>query len=233
MAIIQVLWNPLKHPRQKTDQIKTNGVPSFKASLTALWGPKAMENAVELDIKFRVQQEKSALRRIKDRHREPQGSQTQGSSPQDDDESIPIQVKGLISKFSIGAGRSGPDRQFFYVNGRPCNLTKVQKAFNEVYRTFNANQAPFVLANFILPTGRSFHLPEPRSDLKVVLACCDINVSPDKRTIFLQSEGKLIDGLKVGARAISAQNACDKRMFFFFFLAGSPRNRIFIPSVYL
>ncbi|KAF8742337.1 hypothetical protein AX14_005201 [Amanita brunnescens Koide BX004] len=162
----------------KTDQIKTNGVPSFKASLTALWGPRAMENTVELDVSFHVQQEKSALRRIRDRHQEAQGSQTQGSS-QDDDETIPIQVKGLISKFSVGAGRTGTDRQFFYVNGRPCNLTKVQKAFNEVYRTFNANQTPFILADFMVPTE-----------------CCDINVSPDKRTIFLQSEGKLIDALK-------------------------------------
>ena len=159
-----------------------------------------MENTVELDISFHVQQEKS-LQRIRDRHQEAQGSQTQGSS-QDDDETIPIQVKGLISKFSVGAGRTGTDRQFFYVNGRPCNLTKVQKAFNEVYRTFNANQTPFILADFIVPTGRSFHrLLEPRND-NVPLECCDINVSPDKRTIFLQSEGKLIDALKVGTLSL-------------------------------
>ena len=156
----------IQHLRQKTDQIKTNGVPSFKASLTALWGPKVMENTVELDINFRVQQEKSSLRRIREIHQEAQGSQTQGSS-QDNDETIPIQVKGLISKFSVGAGRTGTDRQFFYVNGRPCNLTKVQKAFNEVYRSFNANQSPFVLANFTVPTGGSFHcLPQPRSHLR-------------------------------------------------------------------
>jgi len=30
---------------------------------------------------------------------------------------------------------------------------KVQKAINEVYRTFNANQSPFVIADFVLPTG--------------------------------------------------------------------------------
>lgn len=138
--------------RKKIEQIKTNGTPSFKASLTALWGPKAMENMVELDLNFRFQQEKSALRR---RHAESQGSQTQGPRDDDIDDAIPIQVKGLISKFSVGAGRTGTDRQFFYVNGRPCNLAKVQKAFNEVYRTFNANQAPFVLADFIVPTGGS------------------------------------------------------------------------------
>lgn len=30
---------------------------------------------------------------------------------------------------------------------------QVQKAFNEVYRSFNATQAPFIVADFILPTG--------------------------------------------------------------------------------
>ncbi|KAF8621431.1 hypothetical protein AX15_007791 [Amanita polypyramis BW_CC] len=170
---------------QRVVQIKTDGTPAFKASMTALWGPKAMENVVDLDLNFCVPQEMSTLRRIKDRLSDLQHSQVphRQSQPQDghsgDDDVIPIRVKGLISKFSVGTGRSGTDRQFFYVNGRPCNLTKVQKAFNEVYRTFNANQAPFVLANFIVPTE-----------------CCDVNVSPDKRTVFLQSEGNLIEGLK-------------------------------------
>ena len=66
-----------------------------------------------------------------------------------------MQVKGLISKFAVGCGRTGTDRQFFFVNGRPCAPSKVQKAFNEVYRSFNATQSPFVVADFILPTGAS------------------------------------------------------------------------------
>ena len=45
--------------------------------------------------------------------------------PPTDDGAILIVVKGLISKFSVGGGRTGTDRQFFYVNGRPCNLSKV------------------------------------------------------------------------------------------------------------
>ena len=74
-------------------------------------------------------------------------------------EPVFVEVKGLISKFSVGCGRPGTDRQFLYVNGRPCNLSKVQKAFNEVYRTFNANQVPFIVADFLLPTGKTcFHV---------------------------------------------------------------------------
>ncbi len=64
-----------------------------------------------------------------------------------------IRVEGLISKFASGSGRTGTDRQFFFINGRPCAPAKVQKVINEVYRTFNANQSPFVIADFVLPTG--------------------------------------------------------------------------------
>ncbi|KAK7002475.1 DNA mismatch repair protein MutL [Favolaschia claudopus] len=96
-----------------------------------------------------------------------------------DDTPIQVRVSGLVSKFAPACGRAGTDRQFFYVNGRPCNLPKVQKALNEVYRSFNATQSPFIVADFLLPTDS-----------------CDINVSPDKRTIFLHHESNLIAALK-------------------------------------
>jgi len=81
-----------------------------------------------------------------------------------------VSVRGLISKFNTACGRTGTDRQFLYVNGRPCTLSKVwrltgnlgdrisygcqvQKAFNEVYRSFNATQSPFLVADFIVAPG--------------------------------------------------------------------------------
>jgi DNA mismatch repair protein PMS2 len=79
-------------------------------------------------------------------------------------------VEGLISKFTPGAGRVGTDRQFFFINGRPCAPAKVQKAINEVYRTFNANQSPFVIADFILPTGTTGSYPTYiRRDVNILL----------------------------------------------------------------
>ncbi|THG95923.1 hypothetical protein EW026_g5813 [Hermanssonia centrifuga] len=94
--------------------------------------------------------------------------------------SIEVKVCGWISKFAFNCGRTSTDRQFFYVNGRPCQLGKVQKAFNEVYRTFNATQVPFVIANFLVPSDS-----------------VDVNVSPDKRTIFLHGEDSFVQALKV------------------------------------
>ncbi|KAG1824903.1 DNA mismatch repair protein MutL [Suillus subaureus] len=149
---------------RKTIQLKTDGSPSIKASVTALWGSKGLDNVVDLDLSFDVLTEKTVLRRL----------------DQESASVTTVKVRGLISKFAVGAGRTGSDRQFFYINGRPCNLGKIQKAFNEVYRSFNVGQYAFIIADFILPTH-----------------ACDVNVSPDKRTILLHSEQNLIQALKV------------------------------------
>ncbi|TBU55040.1 DNA mismatch repair protein MutL [Dichomitus squalens] len=160
------------HPAQgsKSVQVRTDGTPSTRASVSAIWGPKALEHLVDLDLAFPVEPEAAVLRRL--------------GRAQDDERANEVKVKGLISKFAVGCGRNGTDRQFFFVNGRPCAPSKVQKAFNEVYRSFNATQSPFVIADFILPTDS-----------------CDINVSPDKRTILLHSENNLVQALKVCTRA--------------------------------
>ncbi|TDL18204.1 DNA mismatch repair protein MutL [Rickenella mellea] len=151
---------------KKTLQIRTDGTATVRASISSLWGPKQLENLVELDLHLDVSPEKTTLKRLQS---------------VDTDTSTKVHVRGLISKFYPGRGRTGTDRQYFFINGRPCNPSKIQKAFNEVYRTFNANQSPFIVADFILPTN-----------------ACDINVSPDKRTIFLHSENNLVAALKEG-----------------------------------
>ncbi|KAJ7187290.1 hypothetical protein C8R46DRAFT_1207248 [Mycena filopes] len=150
--------------RAKSVQIRTSGTPSLRESVSALWGPKALDNIVPLDIRFSVERDKVAMKR---------SVSASSFTP------MKVHVRGLVSKFAVGCGRSGTDRQFFYVNGRPCNLTKIQKAFNEVYRSFNATHSPFLVADFILPTD-----------------ACDINVSPDKRSILLHHEANLISALK-------------------------------------
>ncbi|KAM5530133.1 hypothetical protein V8D89_016211 [Ganoderma adspersum] len=150
---------------KKTVQIRTDGTPTTRASVAAIWGPKALEHLVDLDLAFAVEVDAALRRRL--------------GRTLDDGDANEIKVKGLISRFAVGCGRGGTDRQFFFVNGRPCAPAKVQKAFNEVYRSFNATQAPFLVADFILPTDS-----------------CDINVSPDKRTILLHSENNLVQALK-------------------------------------
>ena len=49
--------------RKKTVQLRTDGTPSTRASVSAIWGPKALEHLVELDLEFNVEAEAAVLRR--------------------------------------------------------------------------------------------------------------------------------------------------------------------------
>lgn len=110
----------------KTTQIKTLGSPCSRLSIAELWGPKFLDNIVDLDINFEFEREKSTVKRLLTFvFRLAQLDPTEYSLRQDESP-IPVQVKGLISKLAVGCGRTSTDRQFFYVNGRPCNLHAVR-----------------------------------------------------------------------------------------------------------
>ncbi|XP_054011244.1 mismatch repair endonuclease PMS2 [Hylaeus anthracinus] len=84
-----------------------------------------------------------------------------------------------ISSCDHDVGRSAPDRQFFYVNSRPCDLVKINKLINHTYHKYNNKQYPFVFLN-----------------LKLNKQSADINVTPDKRTIFCVQERLILATLK-------------------------------------
>ena len=93
--------------------------------------------------------------------------------------STEVKIIGHVSRPSHGDGRQTPDRQMFFVNSRPCGLPQFAKVFNEVYRSYNSSQSPFILADIQLDT----HL-------------YDVNVSPDKRTILLHEQNHLLETLR-------------------------------------
>ncbi|XP_030652301.1 mismatch repair endonuclease PMS2 isoform X3 [Nomascus leucogenys] len=88
-------------------------------------------------------------------------------------------ISGFISQCTHGVGRSSTDRQFFFINRRPCDPAKVSRLVNEVYHMYNRHQYPFVVLN-----------------ISVDSECVDINVTPDKRQILLQEEKLLLAVLK-------------------------------------
>ncbi|XP_054625109.1 mismatch repair endonuclease PMS2 isoform X2 [Dunckerocampus dactyliophorus] len=88
-------------------------------------------------------------------------------------------ITGFVSQADHGVGRSATDRQFFFINKRPCDPHKVTKLVNEVYHMYNRHQYPFVALN-----------------IEVASECVDVNVTPDKRQIFLQEEKLLLAILK-------------------------------------
>ena len=83
----------------------------------------------------------------------------------------------------------------FFVNSRPCGLPQVAKVFNEVYKSYNISQSPFIFANIVLDTSM-WHSWTSICMLTLSDAY-DVNVSPDKRTILLHEQNALLEALRV------------------------------------
>ncbi|KAJ1973719.1 ATP-binding mismatch repair protein [Dimargaris verticillata] len=90
-----------------------------------------------------------------------------------------VRFSGYISRPKPGCGRSSGDRQCIYLNGRPCDLPKVVRVVNEEYRAYNPTQYPILFLDLAFPSGTF-----------------DVNVSPDKRTVFLHHETQMVQGLR-------------------------------------
>lgn len=96
-----------------------------------------------------------------------------------------IKLKGFISSCSHGSGRSATDRQFYFINNRPCDPMKIAKLVNDVYHQFNRHQYPFVVLNIELPKQS-----------------VDINVTPDKRQLLLDREKYLLATLQASLKSM-------------------------------
>ncbi|KAJ5796066.1 uncharacterized protein N7518_004606 [Penicillium psychrosexuale] len=139
----------------------TNGNKTTKENIANVYGAKTLSALISLDLELEFEPS-TATKRI------------------GDDQLSKIQVRGHISRPVFGEGRQTPDRQMFFVNSRPCGLPQIQKAFNEVYKSFNVSQSAFIFADFQMDTN-----------------AYDVNVSPDKRQILLHDAGAMIESLKV------------------------------------
>ena len=137
----------------------TKGNATTRENIANVYGAKTLSALVPLDLTLEYQSTLTQMAR-KEKHTN-------------------IQVQGHISRPVFGEGRQTPDRQMFFVNGRPCGLPQIAKAVNEVYKSFNVSQSPFIFADFRMDTN-----------------AYDVNVSPDKRTILLHDSASLIESLK-------------------------------------
>ncbi|XP_066935235.1 mismatch repair endonuclease PMS2-like [Clytia hemisphaerica] len=99
-------------------------------------------------------------------------------------------IRGFISNVTHGFGRSAPDRQFYFVNTRPCDHQKTSKIVNEMYHRYNNNQYPFVFLEILT-----------NKDL------VDVNITPDKRQVMLQQEKVLYALIKTSLKSMFDQQA--------------------------
>lgn len=147
----------------------TKGNKTTRENIINVFGAKTMSALVALDLKLELELTSGSSQRW--------NMQADGNDGNDDTKEVLI--KGFVSKPVHGEGRQTPDRQMFYVNSRPCGLPQFAKVFNEVYRSFNSSQSPFIFADIQLDT----HL-------------YDVNVSPDKRTILLHDQSRMLENLR-------------------------------------
>ncbi|ESZ99129.1 hypothetical protein SBOR_0539 [Sclerotinia borealis F-4128] len=152
---------------KKTTIFSTKGNPTTKENIINVFGAKTLIQLIPMDLRLEL---------------EPTSGPSQRWSTQSDGGTKDIRIIGHISRPASGEGRQTLDRQMFFVNARPCGLPQVAKAFNEVYKSYNgwgSTQSPFIFANIELDT----HL-------------YDVNVSPDKRTILLHDQHRMLENLK-------------------------------------
>jgi DNA mismatch repair protein PMS2 len=162
---------------KKVVVFSTKSNTTTKENVVNVFGAKTLLALIKLDLKLDMEPSKG-----------PSTQSARSWSTQGLDRSREVLVQGHISKPVFGEGRQAPDRQMFFVNSRPCGLPQVSKAFNEVYKSFNVSQSPFIFANLIMDTN-----------------AYDVNVSPDKRSIMLHDQTALLDSLKSALAAMFEQ----------------------------
>lgn len=148
--------------------VSTNGNPGMKDNVGAVFGAKQLQSLIPF------QQLPSSDHICED----------YGLKKTELPENL-YTITGFVSRGDHGVGRSSTDRQFFFINQRPCDPPKVSKLVNEVYHMYNRHQYPFVALNICVATD-----------------CVDVNVTPDKRQILLQEEKLLLAILKTSLIAM-------------------------------
>ncbi|XP_070499909.1 mismatch repair endonuclease PMS2 [Chironomus tepperi] len=86
-----------------------------------------------------------------------------------------FKIDGYISNIDHACGRTLKDRQYLYVNSRPCEMKAISKLVNEIYRKYNMKHFPFFFIN-----------------LKVDQSNVDVNLSKDKRQIAICDDKVLL-----------------------------------------
>ncbi|PKK63762.1 DNA mismatch repair protein MutL [Rhizophagus irregularis] len=143
----------------KTRVLTTSGNNDLRDNIANIFGAKTLTQIIPLNIDMNVNRD---MRLQKNEY--------------DESEGYTAHIVGYISKPMKGYGRGSNDRQYYFINGRPCNLPKMAKAVNELYKSFNTHQYPFVVIDF-----------------RLAKSSYDVNVSPDKRTIFIHNEIKIVE----------------------------------------
>ncbi|SPP75805.1 blast:Mismatch repair endonuclease PMS2 [Drosophila guanche] len=166
----------------KTVVLQTHGAQDVLANVSAVFGARQAADIVPLKCPFEKGKLSEAGLRAELESSADAADTTCTQFSAEDVERLnqaDFRLEGYISSCRHGAGRSTRDRQFFFVNARPCDPKNIAKVINETYHRYNVQQQPFVYLNIVTA----------RSDV-------DVNLTPDKRQLLLNNERILLLALK-------------------------------------
>ena len=165
---VRIICTNQNKNRVKSTIMSTLGSNEVIDNITSIFGPKQTATLLELKPYLFNESKLSELEELEceDEHLKKHFDK--------------FEINGWISTCSHSSGRASKDRQFIYINSRPCEPKYVLKIVNEMYHRYNPNQSPFVFLNVLV-------------DRKEV----DVNVTPDKRQLMVNNEKVLLAALKI------------------------------------
>ncbi|GIL80762.1 hypothetical protein Vretifemale_9813 [Volvox reticuliferus] len=89
-----------------------------------------------------------------------------------------VRVVGWVSRAGCGL-RGDASRQFFFLNGRPVDLHKASRILNETFKSLSS------------PAHAAACRPMAVLAVKLAAEDVDVNVTPDKRRVFMAAEDRL------------------------------------------
>ncbi|KAH8275438.1 hypothetical protein KR026_007296, partial [Drosophila bipectinata] len=166
----------------KTVVLQTHGAQDVLANISAVFGARQVSDLVPLKSPFeKGDLSEAGLRADLEASADAADTTLTQFSAEDVERlnQADFQLEGYISSCRHGAGRSSRDRQYFFVNSRPCDPKNIAKVMNEIYHRYNVQQQPFIYLNIVTA----------RSDV-------DVNLTPDKRQLLINNERILLLALK-------------------------------------
>ncbi|CAN8030988.1 unnamed protein product [Ixodes persulcatus] len=157
---------------RKQTVLSSQGSTSVRERISAVFGAKETSRLLEIE------------------HRPPSDEVLEEFSLTDAvlDDSAHLRIEGFVSTCTHGGGRSSSDRQFIFINSRPCELPKLTKLVNAVYHTFNRDQYPFLFINIHLQRREGTILlnvrPEPSPNLDTSSDSILATPEPEEPTSF-------------------------------------------------
>ncbi|CAC5423269.1 PMS2 [Mytilus coruscus] len=146
----------------RTTVVSSKGNQTVKENISNIFGPKQVQSILEFK-----------------QHKPTEEVSTEYGIKLTDGQTELFKIEGHISKCEHGQGRSSADRQFYFINKRPCDHSKLSKLVNEVYHQYNRHQYPFVALS-----------------ITIQKESVDVNVTPDKRQVFIENEKILLAVIK-------------------------------------